>query len=547
MPGRLLRWERSHAPNQSENVVAAQSSPLKKFLQKADNDRRGSTEFLERRRYSMDHFKRTSIIGKIHGSDKKEIQRETNMPEISQVMKMDIQMESPPILFLGPASNSSAGFLMSAQLKLDVISDRVTINELEVELRETHHFAKPVVTNCADCHEFSNTLRTWRIFVEPRTLNSRKHFFPFSEVLPDHLPATTHGNIATLTYKLIARATLSTGKKITHSHELEMKRALPPSREPKHFKRIFPPTKLVAEAFFPQIIHPIGDFPVEFRLSGLVSPNRDGSVSRCRLRRLMWRIEQHETAHAPACPRHNSEKGGSSRESSKIRSHTDTRIIGHDELKSGWKTDYAAILPNPNTKPLTTTTTTEPDATLLGAVELDFHAHILNNLRPLCDVDSPSSSSSSSPAGSGGSGGGLHLTHSLVVELVIEDEWVPSRNPAAVATPTGAARVLKMTFKVVVTERAGLGIAWDEEQPPVYEDVPPSPPHYAGVLPYCGPPLDEPPEGLSLGMVPVGTVGRGREEDPLVEMMRGRGCLGAGAEAEEGDGGASRRMASADL
>ncbi|KAF2233381.1 hypothetical protein EV356DRAFT_448612 [Viridothelium virens] len=420
---------------------------------------------------------------------------------------MSIQMESPPILFLGPASNSSAGFLMSAQLKLDVIPDRVTINELEVELRETYHYMKPVVSSCPGCTESSNTLRTWRIFNEPRTLNSHKHFFPFSEVLPDHLPATTHGNLAILTYNLIAKATLSTGKKITHCHELEMKRALPPSREPKHFKRIFPPTKLVAEAFFPQTIHPIGSFPVEFRLSGLVSPNRDGSISRCRLRRLMWRIEQHETAHAPACARH-SEKG-SSRESSKSRSHTETRIIGHDELKSGWKTDYAA-----------------PDATLLGAVELDFRAHILNNLRPLCDVDSPSPSPSS--AGGEGGSGGIHLTHSLVVELVIEDEWVPTRSPAAVATPTGAARVLKMTFKVVVTERAGLGIAWDEEQPPVYEDVPPSPPHYAGIEPYFGPPLDEPPEGLSLGMEAETSLGRRVEEDPLVEMMRrDRACLGA--------------------
>lgn len=35
-----------------------------------------------------------------------------------------------------------------------------------------------------------------------------------------------------------------------------------------------------------------------------------------------------------------------------------------------------------------------------------------------------------------------------------------------------------MHFNVVVTERAGLGISWDEEQPPLYEDVPLSPPNY---------------------------------------------------------------------
>lgn len=35
-----------------------------------------------------------------------------------------------------------------------------------------------------------------------------------------------------------------------------------------------------------------------------------------------------------------------------------------------------------------------------------------------------------------------------------------------------------MHFNVVVSEREGLGISWDEEQPPLYEDVPASPPTY---------------------------------------------------------------------
>lgn len=35
-----------------------------------------------------------------------------------------------------------------------------------------------------------------------------------------------------------------------------------------------------------------------------------------------------------------------------------------------------------------------------------------------------------------------------------------------------------MQFAVNVSERAGMGISWDEEMPPVYEDVPASPPGY---------------------------------------------------------------------
>ena len=46
-----------------------------------------------------------------------------------------------------------------------------------------------------------------------------------------------------------------------------------------------------------------------------------------------------------------------------------------------------------------------------------------------------------------------------------------------------------MQFKIIVTERLGLGISWDEEQPPMYDDVPPSPPTYTNMDEYCGGPL----------------------------------------------------------
>lgn len=45
-------------------------------------------------------------------------------------------------------------------------------------------------------------------------------------------------------------------------------------------------------------------------------------------------------------------------------------------------------------------------------------------------------------------------------------------------TPTGAARVLRMQFRLTVSDRSGLGISWDEETPPVYENIPAAPPTY---------------------------------------------------------------------
>lgn len=37
--------------------------------------------------------------------------------------------------------------------------------------------------------------------------------------------------------------------------------------------------------------------------------------------------------------------------------------------------------------------------------------------------------------------------------------------------PTGVARVLRMQFKVILSERSGLGVAWDDEVPPTYHAV----------------------------------------------------------------------------
>lgn len=54
--------------------------------------------------------------------------------------------------------------------------------------------------------------------------------------------------------------------------------------------------------------------------------------------------------------------------------------------------------------------------------------------------------------------------------------------PKIVSVPTGAARVLRMQFRLLVTERSGLGISWDEEVPPIYQDVKQSaPPTYENI------------------------------------------------------------------
>lgn len=93
---------------------------------------------------------------------------------------------------------------------------------------------------------------------------------------------------------------------------------------------------------------------------------------------------------------------------------------------------------------------------------MEFEASINPTSNPVCDLEAQ---------------GGLEARHNLVIELIVAEEFCPNRNTRLI-TPTGAARVLRMQFNLHVTERSGLGISWDEEMPPVYEDVPASPPGY---------------------------------------------------------------------
>ncbi|KAG9548277.1 hypothetical protein KCU86_g21499, partial [Aureobasidium melanogenum] len=140
--------------------------------------------------------------------------------------------------------------------------------------------------------------------------------------------------------------------------------------------------------------------------------------------------------------------------------HEHTRDIGSDDLKSGWKTDFSD-----------------------GQLEGEFTASIDSGLKPQCDVDSPS---------------GLKISHVMVLELVIAEEWAPNKKPNQ-ATPTGAARVLRTQFNINVTERSGMGIAWEDEQPPLYEDIPASPPGYRNEIDnYDGSELNEDVEQLHL-------------------------------------------------
>jgi hypothetical protein len=154
-----------------------------------------------------------------------------------------------------------------------------------------------------------------------------------------------------------------------------------------------------------------------------------------------WRIEETQMMVSPACPKHAEKLGGQG----KGILHEDVRTIGEGEIdqrKNPWKNDLDA-----------------------GDAESVFFCAANPSKNPVCDAEAQN---------------GMFVTHSLGIEMVVAEEWAPRTKPSQI-TPTGSARILRTQFHLMLTERPGLGVSWDEETPPVYEDVPESPPHYASM------------------------------------------------------------------
>lgn len=270
--------------------------------------------------------------------------------------------------------------------------------------------------------------------------------------MPGHLPATMMGSISQIEYNLRASVITKDGDTIKLSKLLDVKRAIFAPEEPKKSIRIFPPTTITVHCNFPAVIHPVGEGDVSLRVDGVVKRNLEAqNQNQWKFKRVIWRLEETEKAISPACLRHAIKLTGSD-EAKKGTPHQDTRTIGTGEIKTGWKGDYT---------------------TADGRVELDFPISVNGDQKPRCDLKSED---------------GTEVSHVLVVEIIVGDEYAPIKNPAKI-TPTGAARVLRMHFNIILSERAGMGISWDEERPPLYEDVPASPPGYINT--YEGPPIPD--------------------------------------------------------
>ena len=430
MPGRILGFDLGKSGHTSP--------PNKPFANKKFASSAGSlVAEAAAKAHPMDHFKRPGLHKK-HSSEKAHSRSRPSSPAPQKNVILGVVTESPPALFLDDPQRST-GALYSVKLTMTVKDRPVSLKRMALKLEAISSTKRPVVEKCPQCTRQVTMIRDWTLISAKTTYQPGTYDFPASHLLPGHLPATTHGSTSSIDYQFVASAESETSEVFELTKPLVIQRAIRPGNE-KNSVRIFPPTNLTLNVTLPSVIHPLGEFNVLARMSGLTTKGNE-TQTRWRLRKLDWRIEEREVSISPACSKHAAKVGGEG----KGIAHEQSRVIGEQEVKSGWKTDFEA-----------------------GEIEGEFVCNINPARKPNLDVTSSN---------------GLKITHALVIEMIISEEWATNKKPKN-ATPTGVARVLRTQFNLVVTERAGMGIAWDDEMPPLYEDVPASPPRYIHVQDY---------------------------------------------------------------
>lgn len=444
MPHRVANFLRTSSGNiaQIKKVAASRSRTTSPYTSDAEDH---SHNFAVKMPDLTDAVKRHHRLSLPFGKSSKDHHH--------SAVLLDWSIESPPIVFHGNPDEST-GALVSGQLFLEVKEDFVEVDYFKASLNLHTVQKRPFQGHCTDCQNQYTELESWNFLAHPTTLRRGRHTYPFSILLAGHLPATTDTPLLNINYEFKADALLtrssnsSTGSCVPVKFEksLTVKRSLPEPEFPHHSVRVFPPTNIKASAHYNSVIHPTGANTVTLKLDGLMSHNEKAkTIEFWRLKKITWRLEETIKTVAPGCDRHVPSITAEPEKKSLLRN--EIRLLGEKHMHEGWKSDYSGSD---------------------GTVDMEFD-YSVNQHRPhnreskyACDVKTKD---------------GTEVTHSLQIELVVSKEYAPEGKPQ-MATQTGTGRILRMHYAVVLTDHPGMGVSWDNEAPPVYQDVPPSPPGY---------------------------------------------------------------------
>ncbi|KAK9378516.1 uncharacterized protein V2V93DRAFT_375866 [Kockiozyma suomiensis] len=348
-----------------------------------------------------------------------------------RAIEFNLVIESPPLICYG-SRDSSTGALLSGLLFLYVNAYAVPMKSVTLDLVQEISFRRPSSPACKPCINQVNVLKHWDLLSHDTVLSRSEYGYPFSHLLPGDSPASTSSALVGISYHLRAVAVplAKDVAPIDLTRSISVFRSVP-STDVRRCLRIFPPTSLNVTASLPAVCFPKSEFTLNLRVNNLVNKEKR---TRWTMRKFNWTLNETCKLKAVACDKHISS----------AVPLEDVRLISSGDLRRGWKTDYSGD----------------------GEIEMEVPISTFTD-----DISIPAACDALVPDL------GFSVEHSLVVEILVSEEYVPVGAHFA-PSPTGAARILRMKFGVDLTERGGLGIAWDDEVPPTYNDVPISPPGY---------------------------------------------------------------------
>lgn len=161
MPTRILKFRRPHlSPNNSD--ITAEVTLAK---QPTLTDHRLPYSGMDLFHHAKEKHRSLTAGGRTSPANKNSPK---NSPKIGPVKpaKLDIAIESPPLVLYGTPSQSS-GALFSGQLLLTVLDPEIKLKTFEMSLVATVTTKKPVSKDCPDCALQTNELKKWVYLTEP--------------------------------------------------------------------------------------------------------------------------------------------------------------------------------------------------------------------------------------------------------------------------------------------------------------------------------------------------------------------------------------------
>ncbi|KPM33916.1 hypothetical protein AK830_g12655 [Neonectria ditissima] len=365
----------------------------------------------------------------------------------TSAVSIDWTIESSPTIILGSDEGSLPSFL-SGQLSLDVKEDSAEIEGFSAVLNVHTVQKRPVKNRCINCKDQTVALHEWQFLTQPTTLRNGIHQFPFSTVIPDHLPASMDSALLSVSYEFHAEvhfkpkdASSTAPQTASFKRTLTVRRCLSVPSGPLSSTRKFPNAGINVNSQIDSIIRPGGVNKVSLSLDGLL--DRPGNGQNHQLWRVWkgaWRLEENIEVVAKACERHGA--AAAAENTGLVRNKT--RVLGEKGLYSGWKSKDAE-----------------------GTAEMEFSFDIRQN------SNSPQLTYSYDTK----SLDGTEVTHSLVIELVLVKEHFPEGKPD-LAIRTGVGRILRLNYRVALADDPDMASGWVVESLPSYQDEWASPPEY---------------------------------------------------------------------